>query len=264
MKESTSMPVENRVAIITGGGAGIGKACSLRFAREGAAVVIGDMSEADGKATCEVIRENGGQAVYCRGDVSLESDCQALAGTALDKWGRIDVLVANAGARVRGSILDATEEDWDKILGVNLKGVAYSCKAVLPTMIQQQSGAIVIISSANAGVGRSNMPLYDATKAAVLSLARSLAVAHGKDGVRANSICPGYTMTDFHERAAAKRGVSPEELRAGNEGYALLGKPAEPHQIASAVYFMASEDASNVTGQYLMVDGGLSVCSGAR
>jgi NAD(P)-dependent dehydrogenase (short-subunit alcohol dehydrogenase family) len=107
------------------------------------------------------------------------------------------------------------------------------------------------------------MPLYDATKAAVTSLARSLAVAHGKDGVRVNAICPGWTITDFHERLAAARGESPSELRERlhGDGYALLGKPAEPHQLASAVYFMASDEASNITGQALMVDGGLSVTS---
>ncbi len=258
------MPVEDQVAIVTGGGAGIGKACSLRLAQEGARIVIGDMSEVDGKATCEMIQADGGQAVYCPGNVCNESDCHAFAKAALDKWGRIDILVANAGVRVGGSLLDSTEEDWDKILGVNLKGVAYSCKAVLPTMIEQHSGSIVIISSANAEVGRSGMPLYDATKAAVLSLTRSLAVAHGKDGVRINSICPGYTMTDYHERSAAKRGLSPEELRERNAGYGLLGKPGEPHQIAAAVYFMASDEASNVTGQYLMVDGGISVTGGRR
>jgi len=258
------MSVENQVAVVTGGGAGIGKACSIRLAQEGARIVIGDMSEADGQATCEIIQANGGQAIYCPGNVCNESDCHAFAKAALDEWGRIDILVANAGARVGGSLLNSTEEDWEKILGVNLKGVAYSCKAVLPTMIEQHSGAIVIISSANAEVGRSGMPLYDATKAAVLSLTRSLAVAHGKDGVRINSICPGYTMTDYHERSAAKRGISPEKLREGNAGYGLLGKPAEPHQIASAVYFMASDESSNVTGQYLMVDGGISVTSGRR
>lgn len=257
------MPLNTQVAIITGGGAGIGKACAIRFAKAGAKVVIGDMAEADGRATCEQIRADGGDAVYRHGDVSQESDCHAFAQIALDTWGRIDMLVANAGARVYGSLLQATEADWDKILGVNLKGVAYSCKAVLPTMMRQRSGAIVIISSANAEVGRAGMPLYDATKAAVLSLTRSLAVEHGKHGIRVNAICPGYTMTDFHERAVAKQGVSPEELRQRNEGYALLGKPAEPYQLAAAVYFMASEDASNITGQYLMVDGGLSVCSGA-
>jgi meso-butanediol dehydrogenase/(S,S)-butanediol dehydrogenase/diacetyl reductase len=256
--------MKNKVAIITGGGAGIGKACSIRFAKEGAKVVIGDISTEDGLATCQLIKDTGGQAAFCHGDVSRESACQAFAQMALDTYGGIDVLVSNAGARVSGSILDATEEDWEKILGVNLKGVAYSCKAVLPTMIKQHSGAIIIISSANALVGRSGMPLYDATKAAVLSLTRSLAMSHGKDGVRVNSICPGYTMTDYHERAAQKRGISPQELRERNAGYGLLGKPAEPHQIASAVFFMASDDASNITGQYLMVDGGLSVSSGIR
>jgi 2-hydroxycyclohexanecarboxyl-CoA dehydrogenase len=258
------MALNTKVAIITGGGAGIGKACARRFATEGVNVLIADLSEADGLATRDQIRAEGKTALYCHGDVSKESDCHTFAQTALDEWGRIDILVANAGARVRGSLLDATEAEWDTIIGVNLKGVAYSCKAVLPTMVAQQSGAIVITSSANAEVGRARMPLYDATKAAVLSLTRSLAVEHGRDGIRVNAICPGYTMTDFHERAAAGRGVSPEALRERNVGYGLLGKPAEPHQIASAIYFMASDDASNITGQYLMVDGGLSVVSGAR
>jgi len=106
------------------------------------------------------------------------------------------------------------------------------------------------------------MPLYDATKAGVVSLAQSLAVAHGSDGIRVNAVCPGYTVTDFHERNAAKRGISAAELRERNEGYGLLGRPAEPAQLASAVYFLASEDASNITGQALMVDGGLSVTTG--
>lgn len=257
------MPTEKPVAIVTGGGAGIGKACALRFAREGYRVVIADMSAEDGQATSEQIRAIGGTVIFCQGNVANETDCQAFAQVALDAWGRIDALVANAGARVYGSLLDATEDDWEKIIGVNLKGVAYSCKAVLPTMIQQKSGAVVIISSANALVGRADMTLYDATKAAVLSLTRSLAVAHGKDGVRVNAICPGFTITDFHIRRAAERGVSEQELRANAAGYGLLGRPAEPHQIASAVYFMASEDASHITGQYLLVDGGWSVRSGA-
>ena len=119
--------MKDKVAIITGGGAGIGKACSIRFAKEGAKVVIADISKEDGLATCQLIKDNGGQAVFCRGDVAHESDCQAFARMALNTYCRIDVLVANAGARVSGSILDATEEDWEKILGVNLKGVAYSC-----------------------------------------------------------------------------------------------------------------------------------------
>jgi NAD(P)-dependent dehydrogenase (short-subunit alcohol dehydrogenase family) len=256
------MSSPSKVVIITGGGAGIGKACALRFSQEGFRVLIGDMSSQDGEQTRDLIRDQGGETMFCPGDVAREADARAWAEAALEAWGRIDALVANAGARVRGSILEASEADWQTIVDVNLKGVAYACKAVLPTMIEQQAGAIVMISSANALVGRAGMPLYDATKAALLSLTRSLAVAHGKDGIRVNAICPGYTMTDYHERAAQARGLSPQELRARNAGYALLGKPAEPHQIASAVYFMASEEASNITGQTLMVDGGLSVTAG--
>ena len=199
----------------------------------------------------------------CEGNVANESDCQAWAQVALDTWGYIDILVANAGARVSGSILDVTEDDWDTIINVNLKRVVYSCKAILPGMIKRKSGSIVIISSANASVGRGGMPLYDATKAGVSSLARSLAVAHGKEGIRVNAICPGATTTDYHERIAQKRGVSPEKLRESRQGYALLGQAGEPYQIAAAVNFLASDEASNITGQALMVDGGLSVTSGA-
>lgn len=257
------MSSEGKVAVVTGGGAGIGKACVLRFVKEGMRVVFGDMSPEDGEKTCAMARDAGGDVLFCEGNVVNELDCQAWGQAALDAWGYIDILVANAGARVAGSILDATEEDWETIINVNLKGVAYSCKAVLPGMIKRKSGSIVIISSANASVGRKGMPLYDATKAGVSSLARSLAVAHGKDGIRVNAICPGSTTTDYHERRAQERGVSPEKLRESGQGYALLGQTGEPHQIAAAVNFLASDEASNITGQALMVDGGLSVTSGA-
>jgi len=132
-----------KVAVITGGGAGIGKACAQRFAKEGYRVAIGDLSEEDGEQTLALLKESGAEALFRKCNVASEADCHALAKSALDKWGRIDVLVANAGARVFGSILDATKEDWELILGVNLKGAAYSCKAVLPAMIEQQTGSLV-------------------------------------------------------------------------------------------------------------------------
>lgn len=251
--------MSNRVAIITGGGAGIGRACALRFARESWKVVIGDISQEDGASARALIQARGGEALFCRGDVSREADCHALAHAALDAWGRIDVLVANAGVQDAGSLLDAGEQEWERVLGVNLKGVGYSCKAVLPTMIAQHSGAIVMISSLNAAVGTAHMPLYDASKAGVLGLMRSLAIAHGRDGIRVNAIGPGATLTDFHIRRAAERGLTVEELRKKTEGYGLLGHAAEPEEIAAAVYFLASSEASNITGQFLLVDGGASL-----
>ena len=264
MKKRTTEAADAPVAIVTGGGAGIGRACVQRFAREGYRVVIADCAEEDGKQTCEDLTAAGNDALFVPVDVSREADCLKMARVARERWGRIDTLVANAGARVYGTLLEATDEDWDTILGVNLKGVAYSCRAVLPAMIQQHAGAIVIVSSSMAIVGRSDMPLYDATKAGVLSLTRSLAVTHGPDGIRVNAVCPGTTITDFHIRKAKQRGVSEAEIWKQHEGHGLLGRPARPDQIASAIYFLTSEDASHMTGQTLIVDGGRSVLAGRR
>ena len=253
------MANEHPVAVITGGGAGIGNACAIRFAQEGARVVVVDWTAEDGQATVDFLKSHGTEAIFCHADVSREEDCNRFARSAIDAFGRIDVLVANAGIRVFGTILESTEEDWDKILAVNLKGVSFSCKAVLPTMIEQKSGAIVLIGSTTALTGRTGMPLYDATKFGVLSLTRSLAATYGPDGIRVNAVCPSKTMTDFHIKRAMAEGISPQELRERFKGYGLLGRAAEPEEVAAAVYFMAGKDASFVTGQYLMVDGGYSI-----
>lgn len=251
-----------RVALITGGGAGIGRACALRLASEGMCVLIGDRVLEDAKGVVATIEAEGGEARCLEGDLAHPDVPQTWADNALEAWGRIDVLVANAGVRVYGPFLEATEEEWDQILAVNLRGVARSCRAVLPTMIQQQSGAIVVVSSVHALVGRAEMPLYDATKAATVSLVKSLAVAHGKDGIRVNAVCPGYTVTEFHERRAKADGLAPEEAWRWGEGYGLLGRAAKPKEIASAVAFLAGDDASMITGQALIVDGGRSVTAG--
>ncbi len=220
------------VAVVTGAGSGIGKACSFRFAQTT--------------------------------DVSATESCELLAEKVLNKWGGIDVLVANADVQIGGSLLEATEDDWDRIIGINLKGVAYSCKAVLPTMIEQASGAIVINSSINAVRGKAGMAIYDMSKAAVLALTRNLAVEHGASGIRVNAVCPGDTLTEFHIDKMAEKGVGVDQLREMTQGYALLGRAGEPSEIANAIYFLAGDEASFITGQALCVDGGFSVTGGGN
>jgi meso-butanediol dehydrogenase/(S,S)-butanediol dehydrogenase/diacetyl reductase len=248
-----------KVAIITGAGAGIGKACAVRFAQTGFNVLVTDLSESAAQSTCKIIEDNGGTAVACRADVSLEKDCHGFAETALKAWGRIDTLVANAGVQDGGSLLEADESDWEKILGVNLKGAAWSCKAVLPNMIDNQSGTIVINSSLNALFGNPGMAIYDMSKAGTLGLMRSLAVEYGGQGIRVNAVCPGATITDFHINRMAKEGISAVQLREMTKGYGLLGRAAEPGEIANIMYFLGSDESSFITGQAIVADGGFSV-----
>lgn len=248
-----------KVAIITGAGAGIGKACAVRFASAGFNVLVTDLSETAAHSTCKIIEENGGIALSNQADVSSEQDCHSFAETALKTWGRIDTLVANAGVQDGGSLLEADESDWEKILGVNLKGAAWSCKAVLPSMIENQSGTIVINSSLNALFGNPGMAIYDMSKAGTLGLMRSLAVDYGDQGIRVNAVCPGATITDFHINRMAKEGISVGQLREMTKGYGLLGRAAEPVEIANVMYFLGSDESSFITGQAIVADGGFSV-----
>ena len=247
------------VAVITGAGAGIGRACAGYFAKQGYRVVIADIDpERVAKASAE-ITGSGAEAIGITGDISLEETASATRDKTLDEWGRIDALVANAGIQAGGSLLDTGEQDWDKVLAVNLKGVAHSCKSVLPVMREQRSGAIVIVSSVNAAVGSAGMAMYDASKAAVLALMRNLAVENGGYGIRVNAVAPGATLTDYHLQRAADKAMTPQQLREAARGYGLLGRAAEPEEIAGAIFFLASNQASFITGQTLFADGGFSV-----
>lgn len=251
------MSLKDRVAVITGGAAGIGKACAVRFAHEGMRLVLGDISADDGENTLRTLHEMGAEAVFEAGTIADEAFCHRLAHLALERWGRVDVLVANAAHRNFSRIIDATEGEWDQMLAVNLKGTAFSCKAVLPAMIQQGKGSIVLLSSVHHAAGRKEMPIYDATKSGIVSLTKSLAVDHAPDGIRVNAVCPGLTITDFHVRKAIRESRSVEELR--NTKIGPLQRPADPSEIAAAVRFLASDEASFITGEALMVDGGLSI-----
>jgi len=254
--------VEQKVVIVTGAGSGIGKACAVRYAEAGYAVLVADLNGSAAEHTCDDIAATGSTAVACELDVSNPESSDILRETALKQYGRIDVLVANAGVQIGGSLVESTETDWDTILGVNLKGAAYCCKAVLPEMADRGYGAIVMISSINALRGSAGMAIYDISKAGVLALARNLAVEYGAKAVRVNAICPGNTITNFHIDKMAEQGITVDQIRDMSKGYGLLGRAAEPAEIANAAYFLGSDEASFITGQTICVDGGFSVTGG--
>jgi NAD(P)-dependent dehydrogenase (short-subunit alcohol dehydrogenase family) len=254
------MSAPPRVCLVTGGGAGIGKACVLQFAQAGFHVLAADVDAAAAQAAAaEAQARHGIEALGARCDVADMGDCSAAAAAALARWGRIDALVANAGVQTAGKFLDTDQAHWDRLVSVNLQGVANSCRAVLPSMVKQHDGRIVLVSSINALLSPPGMTVYDMTKTGVIGLARSLAVDHGRDGIRVNAVCPGATLTDHHLRLAAQRGQSEADLRARTQGYGLLGRVAEPAEIAAAIHFLISDAASFVTGATLVVDGGFTV-----
>jgi NAD(P)-dependent dehydrogenase (short-subunit alcohol dehydrogenase family) len=248
------------VCIVTGGAAGIGRACVEVFAGHGYRVIAADV-DGDGaeRAASEIAARTGADVVGLPCDVSDAAACARVATFALERWQRIDALVGNAGLQIKGRLLDATDAEWDRLVAVNLKGIVNACRSVLPTMIARRDGRIVLVSSSNAVLAPAGMAYYDMTKTGVLGLMRSLAVDHGRDGIRVNAVCPGATLTDHHLRLAAERGMSEQDLRKRTEGYGLLGRVAEPVEIARAIHFLASDAASFVSGATLVVDGGQTV-----
>lgn len=255
------MRLRDEVAVVTGGGSGIGEATVRLFAEEGARVLVVDRDEVAARAVSDAVNAEGGVAIpYCA-DVSVEKEALSIASVVVERFGKATVLVNNAGVRVYGLVTEATEASWDEILGTNLKGVAFCSKGLIPVMARSGGGSVVNVSSANALVGRASMPQYDATKAAVLALTRAMAVAHAKEGIRVNAVCPGPTITGYHLRRAAERGISEAEYRAqaASANVGILKRHAEPREIAYAILFLASREASYITGETLMVDGGLSV-----
>lgn len=251
------MRLAGRVALVTGGGSGIGQAISLLFAQEGAKVIAVDRYLERAEDTAEKIRVAGGEALALQADVSSQTDVTAMAEKALSTFGKVDTLVNNAAISLGSDILTIDEATWDLNIAVVLKSVYLCSKAILPNMLANKQGAIINISSVNGltGIGEE---AYSAAKAAVINLTQNMAVRYGRKQVRANVICPGTIQTPIW---AERQKKDPDVFNKLAKWYPL-GRVGQPEDIARAALFLASDDAAWITGAILNVDGGLMAGAG--
>jgi len=256
-----SEELNGQVAIVTGGGRGIGRATALELASMGADIVVAELDKGNGERTASEVQALGRRAVALATDVTRPSDLKAMADRTLADMGRIDILVNNAGIYRAAATLQITEEHWDSVLDINAKAVFFASQAVLPHMIARKRGCIVSLASMAAKVGsRTNLP-YNASKAAVVSMTKSLAVAHAADGIRVNCVCPGFVETDMwtkvSEEQAALMGISVTEFNRQRLATVPLGRMERAEDVASVIGFLCSDKSGYMTGQAINVTGGL-------
>ncbi|MGD0118689.1 MAG: SDR family oxidoreductase [Candidatus Binatus sp.] len=250
--------VSGRVALITGGGSGIGRATAIVFAREGAKVAIADYNRDGGEQTARMIKDAGGEALFIEANVAIAKQVEAMVARTVETYGRMDCAFNNAG--IEGemghgapiNIADCSEENWARIIAINLTGVFLCMKYEIPQMLKHGGGSIVNTASAAGLIGLPGGTAYVASKHGVAGLTKSAALEYAKSGIRINAVCPGFIRTAMVERAIDGGSIS-EEMMIASEPIGRIGRPEE---IANAVLFLCSDDASYVTGLPMPVDGG--------
>jgi NAD(P)-dependent dehydrogenase (short-subunit alcohol dehydrogenase family) len=245
--------MQDKVALVTGASSGIGRATALVFAREGAKVVVADLNLVGGEETVQLVKAAGGEAVFVQTDVSQAASVEALVNTAVETYGRLDCAHNNAGVEgVLSRTAEQTEEDWEPVIRINLKGVWLCMKYEIPRMLQQGGGAIVNTSSGAGLIGVKRMPAYVASKHGVIGLTKTAALEYAKSGIRVNAVCPGVIQTAMVERVTGKRPDVLDKMIAAEP----VGRSGQPEEIAEAVVWLCSDAASFVTGHAMAVDGG--------
>ena len=253
----TSKRLPNKVALITGGSNGIGRATCLRFAEEDASVVIADLDEPAGSQLAEQLQRQGGRALFVRTDVSNEESVRNLVEQTLTEFSSIDILINNAAAFVLRGI-DASIDEWKQVLGVNVVGTALVTKHVVPEMKRAGGGAIVNLGSISSFIAQPEFVTYSTTKAAISNMTRCLAEDLADSQIRVNAVCPGTVWTRIVEDLTRQQGLDRAAADAHSDWGAahMLKRIAEPREVANAILFLASQEASFITGENLMVDGG--------
>jgi NAD(P)-dependent dehydrogenase (short-subunit alcohol dehydrogenase family) len=249
--------VQDKVCIVTGAGSGIGKATAIRLAEEGGKVLCVDLNLESAQATTQEILEMNGLALAFKADVGDVEQANAFVARAVETWGRIDVLVNNAGVNLPGVFHEVSDATINKTLDVNVKGPMYASRAAIPHMLEQGSGSIVNISSVNGLVSEPFLAVYSASKGAVVMLTRGIALDYASRGIRCNCICPGWVDTPINDAHAEMLGGL-EKVYASMAQFQPIGRPGEPREIAHLALFLASDEASFITGSVISADGGMT------
>ena len=249
--------LENKVSLITGAGSGIGQAIAVLFAREGSTVAVADLSPDAGRGTVQQIRSAGGAAESFQVDVSSAEQVRRAVDAVIERFGRIDILCNNAGIGVAATVVDTSEDDWDHVMAVDLKGVFLGCKYVIPHMLRQGGGVIVNTSSVAGMVGVLNRAAYCAAKAGIIGLTKSIAMDFVAQGIRANCVCPGTVETPWIQKILSQQ-PDPVAERQRMVERQPMGRMGKPEEIAAAALYLASDEAAFVTGTELVIDGGLT------
>ncbi|OYX69535.1 MAG: short-chain dehydrogenase [Rhizobiales bacterium 32-66-11] len=249
------MSMDGKVVIVTGSASGIGRAAATLFVRDGAKVVIADSNEEAARETAAALGPN---ARALRADVSKDADVRALVAFTLDQFGRIDVLVNNAGFGFTGTVVSIPEADWDRLMSVNLKGVFLCSKHVIPVMAAQGGGAIVNTGSYTAGVGIADRAAYVASKGGVVSLTRAMALDHVDQNIRVNAVAPGTVHSPYFDRMFAQS-ADPAGMKKALDDRAPMHRMGRPEEIAEAILWLASDKSAFATGSTLTIDGGTSI-----
>ncbi|MHA1565690.1 MAG: SDR family NAD(P)-dependent oxidoreductase [Alphaproteobacteria bacterium] len=253
------MRLKDKVAVVTGGGNGIGRAIAVLFAAEGAAVTVADIEAGPGRDVAAQIAADGGRSLAHTTDTSDADSAKAAVAATLDAFGQVDILVNNAAAFVFGSVEEITQADWNRVFGVNVIGYANMVRECLPALRTTGHGAVVNIASVSSFIAQPGFIPYNVSKGAVMQLTRCLAMDLAPDNIRVNAVCPGEIRTRATDQHIANRGLDPEKAYEDFGKGALMKRMGRPEEIAAVALFLASPDASFMTGAHVVVDGGATL-----